>query len=195
MTGQKRLAQTYTHPGLVRAIQSPVELFTGIYNTRKSITLNATWDTGATRSVIAPEIFQQLNLKIIDITFFYAVNSAQTAETALVSLRFPNGITIEDLRVTVCPITPSTKMLIGMDIISLMDFAITNGGNQTQFSFALPPFHERIDFENELAINWVLGMAIPLLFSALAGHLRCAPVLSNSQKWLNLPFSKNNHIP
>jgi hypothetical protein len=38
-------------------------------------------------------------------------------------------------------------MLIGMDLIGLMDFAITNGGEQTQFSFAIPPFKERIDFE------------------------------------------------
>jgi hypothetical protein len=42
-----------------------------------------------------------------------------------------------------------------MDLISLMDFAITNGGEQTQFSFAIPPFKERIDFE-----KWSSGHAV-----------------------------------
>jgi hypothetical protein len=27
-----------------------------------------------------------------------------------------------------------------------MDIAITNGGGKTQFSFAIPPFENRIDF-------------------------------------------------
>jgi len=37
-------------------------------------------------------------------------------------------------------------MIIGMDIISLGDFALGNGNNQTLFSFAVPPFQEKIDF-------------------------------------------------
>jgi hypothetical protein len=30
-----------------------------------------------------------------------------------------------------------------------MDIAITNGGGQTQFSFAIPPFEDKIDFTKE----------------------------------------------
>jgi len=33
-----------------------------------------------------------------------------------------------------------------MDIISLGDFALSNGNNQTLLSFAVPPFQEKIDF-------------------------------------------------
>jgi hypothetical protein len=33
-----------------------------------------------------------------------------------------------------------------MDVITQMDIAITNGGGQTQLSFAIPPFKNRIDF-------------------------------------------------
>ena len=37
-------------------------------------------------------------------------------------------------------------MLIGMDIISLCDFAITDSGAETKFSFQIPSFLD-IDFE------------------------------------------------
>jgi len=40
----------------------------------------------------------------------------------------------------------NSEMLIGMDIISLGDFALSNGGDQTLFSFAVPPFLDKIDF-------------------------------------------------
>jgi hypothetical protein len=33
-----------------------------------------------------------------------------------------------------------------MDIISLGDFALSNGNDQTLFSFAVPPFRDKIDF-------------------------------------------------
>ena len=40
---------------------------------------------------------------------------------------------------------PKDSMLIGMDIISLGDFAISNSGNRTLFSFVCPPFADKID--------------------------------------------------
>jgi hypothetical protein len=33
-----------------------------------------------------------------------------------------------------------------MDIIRLGDFAVCNADNKTSFSFAMPPFQDRIDF-------------------------------------------------
>jgi len=39
-----------------------------------------------------------------------------------------------------------SEMLIGMDIISFGDFALSNGNDQTLFSFAVPPFKDKIDF-------------------------------------------------
>ncbi|GHV51656.1 hypothetical protein AGMMS49579_07460 [Spirochaetia bacterium] len=59
----------------------------------------------------------------------------------------PNSVLIKSLRVAVCTVDPHTEMLIGMDLIGLMDFGITSGGGQTQFSFAIPPFKDKIDFE------------------------------------------------
>jgi hypothetical protein len=42
--------------------------------------------------------------------------------------------------------SPETEMILGMDAITQMDFAITNGNGQTQFSFVIPPREEKIDF-------------------------------------------------
>jgi hypothetical protein len=57
-----------------------------------------------------------------------------------------NNTRISDLRVAVCDMSPETEMILGMDAIMQMDFAITNGNNQTQFSFIIPPRKEKIDF-------------------------------------------------
>jgi hypothetical protein len=40
-------------------------------------------------------------------------------------------------------------MIIGMDIITLGDFALSNGNEQSLFSFAVPPFQEKIDFSKK----------------------------------------------
>ena len=39
----------------------------------------------------------------------------------------------------------NADMLIGMDIIGMGDFAVCNTDNKTSFSFAVPPFPDRID--------------------------------------------------
>jgi hypothetical protein len=59
--------------------------------------------------------------------------------------------TTNDVRVAICDMFPGNEMIIGMDIISQMDFAITNGGGQTKFSIAIPPFDTRIDFSRRIS--------------------------------------------
>jgi hypothetical protein len=141
----KHLTLTYNYTGLVRHIKTPVKLFTGVYDEKKSRIVNTTWDTGATCSVLIPKIAQELCLKPIDIVPVFAINSTHTADVSVVSLRFPNGAIFNDVRVRVCPITPSTDMLLGMDVICQLDLAISNGNGQTLFSFAMPPFKNKVD--------------------------------------------------
>lgn len=40
-------------------------------------------------------------------------------------------------------------MLIGMDIIGMGDFAVCNTGNATSFTFAIPPFPDRLNFSEK----------------------------------------------
>jgi len=144
----KRTALTYTHAGLVDAILTPVELFSDLYEDITSCLTNALWDTGAMLSVISPEVAIKLKLDIVDTIQIAGINGESLAEVAVMSIRFPNGAVIKDIRVAICSMSPENEMIIGMDVITQMDFAITNGGGQTQLSFAIPPFEERIDFCN-----------------------------------------------
>jgi hypothetical protein len=43
----------------------------------------------------------------------------------------------------------SVDMIIGMDIISMGDFAVCNADGKTSFSFAIPSFPERINFADK----------------------------------------------
>ena len=143
---KKRAALTYTHSRLVDAILTPVEIFSDVYDEVACYSTNALWDTGAMLSVISPEIVLKLNLDIVDAIQIAGINSESLAEVAVITLRFPNGAVIEDIRVAICDMFPGNEMIIGMDVITQMDIAITNGGKETQFSFAIPPFENKIDF-------------------------------------------------
>jgi predicted aspartyl protease len=143
---KKPATLTYTYTGLVDSILTPVDIFSRVYDDITSYLTNALWDTGAMGSVISPEIVKKLNLDIVDTVRIDGINGSSMAEVAVASIHFPNGAVIKDLRVAVCDMSPGNEVIIGMDAISQMDFAITNGGGQTQISFAIPPFNIRIDF-------------------------------------------------
>jgi len=144
----KRATLTYTHTGLVDAILTPVELFSDLYKDITRYSTNALWDTGAMLSVISPEIAKELKLDIVDTIEITGINGESIAEVAVISICFPNSAVIKDVRVAICSMFPGNEMIIGMDVITQMDIAVTNGGRQTQFSFAIPPFEEKIDFCN-----------------------------------------------
>ena len=143
---KKHASLTYTYLELVDAILTPVELYSDVYDDTSSYLTNALWDTGAMLSVISPEVVTKLKLDIVDTIRIVGINGESVAEVAIISIRFPNSAEIKDARVAVCDMTPGNEIIIGMDVITQMDVAITNGGGQTQFSFAVPPFENRIDF-------------------------------------------------
>jgi hypothetical protein len=71
----------------------------------------------------------------------------------LIDLILPNKIKVSKIRVSVSEIQ-GVDMLIGMDIIQLGDFSISNFEGKTVFTFAIPPFNNRTDlYEKALAVN------------------------------------------
>lgn len=144
-----RATLTYTHNELVDAILTPVDLFFDVYNEVTSYSTTALWDTGAMLSVISPEVAAKLKLDIVDTIQIAGINGESLAEVSIISIRFPNGAIIKDVRVAICSMSMENEMIIGMDVITQMDIAITNGMGQTQFSFAIPPFENRIDFSKD----------------------------------------------
>jgi hypothetical protein len=142
----KRLTCTLAYQRQSRHILTEVILYADTFDTDISLTVRALWDTGAVRSAITPEVMQRLNLAAIDNIAISSANSTSRVDVTAVTVALPNGATIADLPVAVCTIGPNIDMLVGMDIISRGDFAISNGKNRTMFSFAMPPFNEGIDF-------------------------------------------------
>ena len=65
------------------------------------------------------------------------IGGDQTAKTYKVHIGLPNGSLIHDVEVY-CSDIDDYDILIGMDIISLTDFCITNKDNKTRFEFRTP---------------------------------------------------------
>jgi predicted aspartyl protease len=111
------------------------------------------WDTGATSTMITPKIVSELNLKPVDTATVYGVNSLKRVPVVLINLILPNKIKVSDVRATVSEIQ-RIDMLIGMDIIQLGDFSISNHERKTVFTFAIPPFQNRTDlYEKAIAVG------------------------------------------
>jgi len=107
--------------------------------------LDAIWDTGAMRSTISTQIAKKLGLVPLGQTRVCHADGESVCNYYLVNLLLPNKIEIKMLMVNDGKLT-DTDMLIGMDVISLCDFAITNSGAETKFSIQIPSSLD-IDFE------------------------------------------------
>ena len=106
---------------------------------------NAIWDTGATNTVITQKVVSDCSLKPIGMTKVQTAKGESSSSVYFASIFLPNRVAIPQLRVTEGIIAGDAEVLIGMDIISHGDFAVTNKDGKTIFSFRLPSI-ERIDF-------------------------------------------------
>lgn len=98
---------------------------------------NAAWDTGAQFTLISPRMVDKLKLAPYREGDITGIGGDQTAKTYLIHLGLPNGIIVHDVEVY-CSDIDDYDVLIGMDIITLTDFCITNKDNKTTFSFRTP---------------------------------------------------------
>lgn len=110
------------------------------------------WDTGATNSVITKKVADELNLKPIGMTRVKHAKGEDNSELFFVNIRLPNKVGFSHVRVTEGILSGDVEVLIGMDIISQGDFAITHNNNKTTFSFRCPPIGH-IDFVKQTTIH------------------------------------------
>ena len=101
------------------------------------------WDTGATKSVISSRVVDECGLIPIGMTKVHTASDTVLSNTYFVNFFLPNKVGIARVRVTEGNMIHD--VLIGMDIIRHGDFAVTNLGGKTTFSFRLPSVEE-IDF-------------------------------------------------
>lgn len=110
------------------------------------VPFKAIWDTGASNCVITQKVVDACGLKPISMTQVHGVNSTDLCEVYLVGLYLPNKVAFLDMHVTKGKLAAGTAdVLIGMDIITQGDFALTNKDAKTLFSFRVPSQSE-IDY-------------------------------------------------
>lgn len=97
----------------------------------------ALWDTGATVSVISQGVVDACGLKPIAPVEVHGVHGPSMTAAFIVNLRLPNSVTFPGLFVTL-GVLKDADVLIGMDIITKGDFAVTNFDGRTTFTFRMP---------------------------------------------------------
>ena len=97
----------------------------------------AIWDTGATNSAISQEVVDACGLKPIGMATVHGVSGVQRTNTFLINILLRNNTAVQNIQVALGDLGDS-QVVIGMDIITAGDFAITNVGGKTVFSFRIP---------------------------------------------------------
>lgn len=113
-----------------------------------AVQFKAIWDTGATNSVITQKVVDDCGLKPIGMAISHTAGGPNVTERYLVSLFLPNHVCVNPLSVTRLTISGDFEILIGMDVISKADFAVTQKGGSTKMSFRMPSMAD-IDFAAE----------------------------------------------
>ncbi|MCD8281679.1 MAG: SEC-C domain-containing protein [Prevotella sp.] len=111
------------------------------------------WDTGAMTSAVTKDVANQLGLQPVQKASVRGVNGVNIANVYLVAITLNNKNITVKTRVTECDALSddnSVGVLIGMDIISLGDFCITNYEGKTVMTFRVPSL-ESIDYVKEPA--------------------------------------------
>lgn len=105
------------------------------------VQINGIWDTGATRSVITKQTAQALGLVSVGQRTVRGVHGIKKVNVYLATIRL-SGTDIEITeQVTECDelsTDGSIGALLGMNIISTGDFAISNYRGRTKFTFRSP---------------------------------------------------------
>ena len=125
------------YPDVVREIVTEVAVSPHPAHDGETLSVRALWDTGATFSVISIAKASELCLIPVDFSRAYTANGWYETPVYRIDLLLPNGFMVSGLRVSQSELMVC-DMLIGMDVISLGDFHLTNSGNSV-FRFALPP--------------------------------------------------------
>lgn len=105
---------------------------------------SALWDTGASHCLISGKLAKALHLHPIDKIRVQHAGGFSYENVYLGIIHITKKYFIE-VELTECQSANNFEVIIGMDVISKGDFAITSGKGITTFSFRLPSI-ETIDF-------------------------------------------------
>jgi hypothetical protein len=149
-------AFTLNGQGLLESIITPVTVrqsfnLSKTYNLASTeIDVRALWDTGSTNTSISEGLARHLGLKSIDMCNVNGVDGIHPSMVYQIDILLPSSVAIGDVRGAEFKDNGAFEILIGMDIITLGDFAISNKEGKTVVSFRIPPSDTVIDFVREI---------------------------------------------
>jgi len=127
----------------------------------------ALWDTGATASVITTATAKALGLTPTGTAMVGHAGGSSLMNTYVVHIHLPNGVRVHGVQVTESPgIANGAGAIIGMDIIGIGDFSITNASGTTTMSYRLPSIKH---------IDYVAETQSPLVSGKVAGRNQKCP--------------------
>lgn len=111
---------------------------------------SAIWDTGATNTGVTPRVVSECGLVPIGQTRVVGVHGEELSNVYLIDVHLPNRMTVREITASEVPGLTGRldDVLIGMDVIGLGDFAVSNYRGKTTFTFRVPSLEE-IDFVDE----------------------------------------------
>lgn len=115
------------------------------YN-NETIQAFAIWDTGASGTCISKRIAESLKAIPIGMNRINTAAGLVDCNDYLVDIVLPNNVIMQNVRVSEFAGGPNIDILIGMDIISQGDLAITNANGFTVVSFRVPSDAFHIDY-------------------------------------------------
>jgi gag-polyprotein putative aspartyl protease len=114
----------------------------------RTFSCKALWDTGAQRSMISKSAADELQLQILGIAWMEGFHGEDFRSFHDVNIGVAKGIGFEKVRVISAHSLGGRHVLLGMDIITKLDFHISNVGEITVHSIRFPS-SQTIDFEDQ----------------------------------------------
>jgi hypothetical protein len=99
----------------------------------------ALWDTGAQGSCISNRVASLLGLSSVAQCEVAGINGVHRSNIYLADIILPDNLGVTDVQVTEFFNKEEYDAIIGMDIITLGDFSISNFDKKTMVSFRFPP--------------------------------------------------------
>lgn len=113
------------------------------------ITLKALIDTGATGSCISRRIAETCNLRRISFVKLTSVQGESILPVYEADIKLPFGADFMNVPLTETEGSKHFDVIIGMDILSRGDFALSSDNDSLVFSIRFPSQKEPIDFTTQ----------------------------------------------
>lgn len=115
-------------------------------STEPGMEVSALWDTGADRSMISKDLAETMKLVPYRYINSYSTNGVAKKPIYQIAIMLPNGAGLPKLPVVEGDFD-GHDIIIGMDIITLHDFALThNQQGELIFSIVFPPLNTPLDY-------------------------------------------------